>query len=118
MHVVIRQRVNAILDDLKMQGWYRQIVTDCGSNAKSAFQRDKVWDWMRCACHLLHNVVDAGFKRTTEDDSSQDARAPCINALAKAKAFVAHIHHSRKASERFNAMQRLVLEDKRHRDLA
>lgn len=117
LRVVIRRRVNTILDDLRMQGWYRQIVTDCGSNAKSAFRRDQVWDWMRCACHLLHNVVDAGFKNTTEEDS-QDARAPCLNALAKAKAFVAHIHHSRKASERFNAKQRLVLDDVRHREAA
>ena len=116
--VVIRQRVNAILDDLKMTGWYKQIVTDCGMNAKSAFQRDKVWDWMRCACHLLHNVVEAGFKRATEDDPSFETREPCLRALNKAKAFVAHIHHSRKASERFNAKQRVVLEELRHRQVA
>ena len=118
VYVVIRSRVSDILDDLKMTGWYRQIVTDCGSNAKSAFARAEVWDWMRCACHLLHNVVDAGFKRGTEDDPSLETRAPCLNALAKAKAFVAHIHHSRKASERFNDKQRDALQDVRHREAA
>ena len=115
---VIRDRVNAILDDLKMTGWYKQIVTDCGSNAKSAFRRDKVWDWMRCACHLLHNVVEAGFKRASEDDPTFETREPCLRALTKAKAFVAHIHHSRKASERFNSKQRIVLEELRHRQVA
>lgn len=116
--VVIRHRVNGILDDLQMTGWYRQIVTDCGSNAKSAFKRDHVWDWMRCACHLLHNVVEAGFKTTqrSEDDPSWAARSQCLRALAKAKAFVAHIHHSRKASERFNEKQRMVLVELRHRE--
>lgn len=105
---VLRSRVNTLLDELKMTGWYRQIVTDCGSNAKGAFKRDHVWDWMRCACHLLHNVVEAGFK----------SGGQCSQTLAKAKAFVAHIHHSRKASERFNEKQRKVVEEIKRQDAA
>ena len=45
------------LDKLGMTGWYRTIVTDCGSNVVSAFNRHRGWDWLRCGCHLLHNVV-------------------------------------------------------------
>ena len=45
------------LDSLGMRGWYRTIVTDCGSNVVSAFDRHRGWDWLRCGCHLVHNVV-------------------------------------------------------------
>ena len=45
------------LDHLGMCGWYRTIVTDCGSNVVSAFDRHRGWDWLRCGCHLVHNVV-------------------------------------------------------------
>ena len=113
--------MNDILDGLQMTGWYRQIVTDCGSNAKSAFRRDNIWDWMRCACHLLHNVVEAGFPkpgRGGEDPSTPawQSAHPCLRAVGRAKAFVAHIHHSRKASERFNEKQQSVLEELKGRE--
>ena len=71
---------------------------------------------MRCACHLLHNVVEVGFKRATKDDPSFETREPCLRALTKTKAFVAHIHNSWKASERFNAEQCLVLEELRYQE--
>ena len=45
------------LDNLGMRGWYRTIVTDYGSNVVSAFDRHRGWDWLRCRCHLLHNIV-------------------------------------------------------------
>ena len=37
-------------------------VTDCGGNVSAAVDRAYVADWMRCGCHLLHNVVEHGFK--------------------------------------------------------
>ena len=40
-----------------MCGWYRTIATDYGSNVVSAFNRHRGWDWLRCGCHLVHNVV-------------------------------------------------------------
>ena len=50
------------LDNLGMRGWYRTIVTDGGSNVVSAFDRHRGWDWLRCGCHLLHNVVMGSFQ--------------------------------------------------------
>ena len=49
------------LDKLGMKGWFRTIVTDGGSNVKSAFDRAGGWDWLRCGCHVLHNVVCHGL---------------------------------------------------------
>ena len=37
------------------------IVTDCGGNVAKAFNTNLQWDWLRCRCHLLHNVVKAGL---------------------------------------------------------
>ena len=45
------------LDNLGMCGWYRAIVTNCCSNIVSAFDHHRGWGWLRCGCHLLHNVV-------------------------------------------------------------
>ena len=67
---------------------------------------------------MLHNVVETWFKRVSEGDPLFETRGPCLKALTKAKAFVAHIHHSRKASECFNAKQRIVLEELRHQEAA
>ena len=35
------------------------IVTDCGGNIAKAFNSTLEWDWLRCGCHLIHNVVKA-----------------------------------------------------------
>ena len=37
------------------------IVTDCGGNVAKAFNSTLQWDWLRCGCHLIHNVVKAGL---------------------------------------------------------
>ena len=37
------------------------IVTDCGGNVAKAFNTTLEWDWLRCGCHLIHNVVKAGL---------------------------------------------------------
>ena len=50
------------LDNLGMHGWYRTIVTDCGLNVVSAFDCHRGWDWLRCGCHLVHNVVMASLQ--------------------------------------------------------
>ena len=50
------------LDNLGMHGWYRIIMTNCGSNVVSAFEHHRGWDWLRCGCHLLHNVVMGASK--------------------------------------------------------
>ena len=38
------------------------IVTDCGGNIAKAFNTTLQWDWLRCGCHLIHNVVNAGLE--------------------------------------------------------
>ena len=37
------------------------IVTDCGGNVAKAFNNTVEWDWLRCGCHYIHNVVKAGL---------------------------------------------------------
>ena len=37
------------------------IVTDCGANVAKTFNTTLQWDWLRCGCHLLNNVVKAGL---------------------------------------------------------
>ena len=58
---VVKRVCESELDKLNMKGWFRTIVTDGGSNVKGAFDRAGGWDWLRCACHVLHNVVCAGL---------------------------------------------------------
>ena len=41
------------------------MVTDCGQNVGAAF--DNKYDWMRCACHLIHNCVKAGLTKVTNE---------------------------------------------------
>ena len=38
------------------------IITDCGGNVANAFNTTLQWDWLRCGCHLTHNVVNAGLE--------------------------------------------------------
>ena len=40
---------------------FPSIVTDCGGNVAKAFNTTLQWDWLRCGCHLLHNVVKAAL---------------------------------------------------------
>ena len=44
-------------NNLGMSGWYRTIMIGCGSNVVTTFDHQKGWGWLRCGCHLLHNVV-------------------------------------------------------------
>ena len=37
------------------------IVTNCKGNVAKDFNTTLQWDWLRCGCHLLHNVVKAGW---------------------------------------------------------
>ena len=41
---------------------YPTMVTDCAQNMRKAFNTTLQWDWVRCGCHLIHNVVSEGFK--------------------------------------------------------
>ena len=38
------------------------VVTDCAGNVAKAFNTTLQWDWLRCGCHLIHNVVNAGLE--------------------------------------------------------
>ena len=59
------------LKKYNLVGWLPTFVSDTGSNVRRALAgritRDKFWeggnmaDWVRCVCHLLHNVVSHGL---------------------------------------------------------
>ena len=59
------------------------IVTDCAVNMRKAFNNTLRWDWLRCGCHLIHNVVTAGFtslKNNAQNPAQIEARK-CQQAL-------------------------------------
>jgi len=102
-----------------MRGWYRTIVIDCGSNVVSAFDRHRGWDWLRCGCHLVHNVV-MGSLQVIKNMSHIGEHTPAgriQRALDRAHAFVTHIRNSRKAATAFRNLQRDgIIADRRSQD--
>ena len=59
------------------------IVTDCGANMRKAFNNTLQWDWLRCGCHLIHNVVTAGFTtlQNNAHNPAQTEARKCQQAL-------------------------------------
>ena len=43
------------------------ITTDCGANVSVGVELKNLWDWNKCACHMLHLVVNAGLNAATID---------------------------------------------------
>ena len=71
---VVERYVQQHLKDMGLSPEYPTFVTDCGGNVAAAFDGGemkearkegavKEYDWMRCSCHLFHNVVTAGLKK-------------------------------------------------------
>ena len=59
------------------------IVTDCGANMRKAFNNTLQWDWLRRGCHLIHNIVTAGFTtlRNNAHNPAQTEARICQQAL-------------------------------------
>ena len=38
------------------------LTSDCGSDVSAGAERDRLWDWNRCACHCLNIAVQAALK--------------------------------------------------------
>ena len=38
------------------------ITTDCGANISKGVEQHGLWDWSRCICHIIHNLVNAGLR--------------------------------------------------------
>ena len=68
------------LKKYNLVGWLPTFVSDAGGNVRRALAgvitRDKfreggnMADWMRCVCHLLHNVVSHGLKMVAAHSGS------------------------------------------------
>ena len=43
------------------------ITTDCGANVSGGVELKILWDWKKCACHMLHLAVNAGLNAATID---------------------------------------------------
>ena len=43
------------------------MTTDCGANVSAGVELKNLWDWNKCACHMLHLGVNAGLNATTID---------------------------------------------------
>ena len=39
------------------------LTSDCGSDVLAGAERDRLWDWNRCACHCLNIAVQAVLKK-------------------------------------------------------
>ena len=72
------------LKKYNLVGWLPTFVSDAGSNVRRALAgritRDmfreggNMADWMRCVCHLLHNVVSHGLAQV--DVRAQNSIGP------------------------------------------
>ena len=81
------------LKKYNLVGWLPTFVSDAGSNVRRALggkiTRDKfreggnMADWMRCVCHLLHNVVSHGLKMV--DVRAQNSPGPLKLSQALAR---------------------------------
>ena len=81
------------LKKYKLKGWLPTFVSDAGSNVRHALAgritRDKfhegenMADWMRCVCHLLHNVVSHGLKMVDVRASNSPGPLKLSQALAR-----------------------------------
>ena len=38
------------------------LTSDCGSDVSAEAERERLWDWNRCACHCLNIAVQATLK--------------------------------------------------------
>lgn len=64
------------LEKYKLTGWLPTFVSDAGSNVRRALagrmtkdgwrEGDNLGEWARCACHMLHNVVDHALYKMGE----------------------------------------------------
>ena len=43
------------------------ITTDCGANVSASVELKNLWDWNKCACHMLRLAVNAGLNAATID---------------------------------------------------
>ena len=62
MCTVIARLAKEQLEMFGLNVAFPAIVTDCGANMRKAFNNTLQWDWLRCGCHFIHNVVTAGLQ--------------------------------------------------------
>ena len=43
------------------------ITMDCGKHVRASVELKNLWDWNKCACHMLHLAVNAGLNARTID---------------------------------------------------
>ena len=53
------------------------IITDYGANVSAAVELKKLWDWNKCACHMLHMVVSTNLNGAAIDVRSQPLYKLC-----------------------------------------
>lgn len=80
-----------------LQVGYPAIVTDCAQNMRKAFNTTLQWDWVRCGCHLVHNVVADGFKsmKNHAQNAAQHHARDCQEALERFVLNPCTAHHCR-----------------------
>ena len=68
------------------------ITTDLGSNVGAGVERRRVWDWNKCACHMLHLAVHAGLQIVKDE-------------MAPARRLATKLHRSPVEWKKFKAIQ-------------
>ena len=74
------------------------LTSDCGSDVSAGAERDRIWDWNRCACHCLNIFVQAALKEEVVHD--------CLEPLI---ALAARFSKSRSLWNKVNKMQIEIL---------
>ena len=75
------------------------LTNDCGSDVSVGAERDRLWDWNRCACHCLNIAVQAALKEEVVHE-----------CLAPLMALAARFSKSRSLWNKFKKTQMGILD--------
>ena len=75
------------------------LTSDCGSDVSTGAERDRLWDWNRCACHCLNIAVQAALKEEVVHE--------CLEPL---KSLAARFSKSRSLWNKFKKTQMEILD--------
>ena len=80
------------------------LTSDCGSDVSAGAERERLWDWNRCACHCLNIAVQAALKEEVVHE--------CLEPLT---ALAARFSKSRSLWNKFKKTQMRILDREEER---
>ena len=80
------------------------LTSDCGSDVPAGAERERLWDWNRCACHCLNIAIQAALKEELVHE--------CLEPLT---ALAARFSKSRSLWNKFKKTQMNILHQEEER---